>query len=117
MLEARPIGAPAARSARVEASWVWACSRSVFGRDARGIAVLRDLQRPLVAFDRLAEQGHFAVGLAQREIVDRERAPWAESFAEPRSARARLGAGERALDAAAELAPEVGRPIGGERDG
>ena len=84
------------------------------GRDAGVVAVLRDLQRALVAFDAARQQLDLVVGFAQREVVDRHRA----LRREPRRGQvggAALDAGTRALDRAADAAPEVGRPVAGER--
>ncbi len=115
MLETRAIGAHRGeRSARVRQLRL-GLQHVGLGNHARGVAVLRDLQRALEAFDRAREQLGFEVGLAQREVVARE-------LAFGRQARrrdvggARLLARARALDGAADAAPEVRRPVAVERD-
>ena len=86
------------------------------GDDAGGIAVLRDLQRALVALDRPRQQVGLEVGLAQREVVDRQRALRREARRSEVGGAALL-AGARALDRARDAAPEVGRPVAVERGG
>ena len=83
-------------------------------RDAGVVAVLRDLQRALVAFDACAQQLDLAVGLAQREVVGRELA----LRRQPRRGEiglARLRAGARALDRARRRGPRGRAPSRRER--
>ena len=111
VLEARPVWrAPAARSARVVGELGLGLQHVGLRRDAGGVAVLRDLQRALVALDRRAEQGDLGVGLAQREVVDRQRRPAPRAAPQPRSAALASRAGARALDAAARAGPRGRAP-------
>ena len=74
-------------------------------RDAGVVAVVRDLQRALVAGDACCRsRSRFGIGLAQREVVGRQLA----LRRQPRRrqvGRAGLRAGPRALDAAAQRGP------------
>src|SRR5437016_1003316 len=82
-------------------------------RDARLVAILRDLERLLVTVHRALQQCEIQVRHAQLEVSLGERRLLREQHG-GQIARARLGRGAVGFDGAADAPPHIDLPVGGE---
>ncbi len=91
--------------------------RHIGARDhARGIAIARQFERARVAGDRFIEQAQLRIGNAQEKIILGELGLSCQArrlqIGAARLCRSRAG-----LDTAPHAAPDIGLPVGGERQG